>query len=328
MRHGKRTVEEAALDDEASTVFTDIDMVPKKVRVLDQRVVSNRRTAPLWKKKKWSDVASDISIRTQYEEGMQLMQRSAWSEAEQKFRLTLELKPDHAEAAYQMGVLCMKRDEHRCAISFFDKAIETGESDTVGQAIVQRASCHSVLEDYHKCIADCDRVDPAYKYRVNAIVCKCNALRKLDLTEEALDILHSTLDRDGDHDGVWFLLGIIAREKMQYYDALAYFKYSLRHNGKRINAWINMGQTLAMLGRKIESYECMKQATEIDPTSSTAWFFMGKILFMMNQYAEALECYQKCQRSGGDSSRLKDEIYATRRKISTSGPMFQPANTL
>lgn len=95
--------------------------------------------------------------------------------------------------------------------------------------------------------------------------------------------------------GEYYNAGINQIESKNYLSAIHFFKLAIRKNKHFIEAYNNLGISLAELGKefRLQAIQNFKKAIRLNPSFGEAYNNLGKVLLEANRYAQAIKTCQK-----------------------------------
>ena len=121
----------------------------------------------------FSKTPEDIAFKKnieQFKKFKKLVKRKKYPEALKLGLDYLEKVPYNHDALFTIGGIYYLKNKHRAAISFFDRALETGDSDV--EVLLLKAYSHQKLQENSIAIDCCEKIqdlDPKNKSVFNLI---------------------------------------------------------------------------------------------------------------------------------------------------------------
>ena len=121
----------------------------------------------------FSQTPEDIAFKKnieQFKKFKKLVKRKKYPEALKLGLDYLEKVPYNHDALFTIGGIYYLKNKHRTAISFFDRALETGDSDV--EVLLLKAYSHQKLQENSIAIDCCEKIqdlDPKNKSVFNLI---------------------------------------------------------------------------------------------------------------------------------------------------------------
>lgn len=242
-------------------------------------------------------------------------------EAENCFRMALELAPERASMHYYLGNTLRQRRKIEDAAECYRKAIALDPGyehaylnlgvvlfeSNIDEAIV----CYEkVLEINPRNAAGCNNLGNAYRIKGDkqkaisllneALSIQTNypearhnlRLAMHDQGRQELTIAHylEILEASPDNQVACYELGVAFLRQDLLNESLAWFEKALELNPEDIYSYNDMGVALHMLGRSEEAIVQYKRALELNPSYVQAYLNMG---VASASYHDAIACYRK-----------------------------------
>jgi tetratricopeptide (TPR) repeat protein len=169
----------------------------------------------------------------------------------------VEVRPEHAEAHYNRGIVLRNLKRYEEALACFERAIQ-------------------LRSDY-----------------VDTLYAKASTLQDMKRLEEALNTYERVLDLQPDHTRALTNAGNLLRALHRYEAALAKFDRLLALRPDDGAAHTNRGSALADLGRYEEALKSHDRAVSLQPNSEKAHNNRGITLMGLHRAEEALASYQR-----------------------------------
>ena len=113
---------------------------------------------------------------------------------------------------------------------------------------------------------------------------------------EAIDVLHKSIELDGSNANAFFNLGTILGKQGYYEKAAALLRKGLNLSPRNPIALNNLGLALFNLGRLDEAIRSLEKAIVVDPHYGEAWFNLGDVFYCAGQLQKSVDAYKNCTR--------------------------------
>ena len=178
-------------------------------------------------------------------------------EAIEAYTRALSIKPDYAEASYNMGIALKEQGKLEEAIEVFNKAIS---------------------------------IKPDYADAYNNLG---NVLREQGKLEESIKAYTKALSIKPDYAEAYNNMGIALKGSCRFEDALAAFERAINITPKNPTLYNNMGNALKEQRKVVEAIEAYNRALSIKPDYADAFNNLGNALKDQGRLDEAIEVYHK-----------------------------------
>lgn len=205
---------------------------------------------------------------TLYNEGVKLKEQKKATEAIDKFRKALALKPSYTEALYEMSWCQNDLKEYESAIANLRKVRNVWSAVPkvhfeLGWAFENTNMADSAVESYTKSLYYKSDYSGAWKQLGNIYYNK-------DLSDKAL-ICYNNYEKnakDSIRDYLHFYRkGFCYNAQKKYDSALLTLNNSLRYKTDYLNTWLELGYASSRLKKDEDAIRYFKRANELDPKS-------------------------------------------------------------
>ncbi|HEX8147681.1 MAG TPA: tetratricopeptide repeat protein [Pyrinomonadaceae bacterium] len=268
---------------------------------------------------------ADEEFKRSVSDGLEFEGRGLWEQALTCYERALSIDPNHAKVWFKKGAVLNELGRHDEELSCCERALALDPRlvrawVNMGVELRGRGRVAEALACYERAL----EIDPG---DAGAWVNKGAALSMLGATDEAVACFDRALEADPHFAAAWINKGGVAAdagrraEAVECCDralrfdpwqwqawllkarmlmagpetaeeALVCFARVLDINPLSVEAWINRGALLALLGRD-GAAACYERALELDPRNETAWHNMGGELSNAGRPADAVECYER-----------------------------------
>ena len=219
------------------------------------------------------------------------------AEAEVGYRDVLAAQPDHADAAFNLGVVLRQLGKIEDAIAAYAQALrikpDYPESHyNLGNALMARDKVDEAIAAYTQAL----RIRPDHaQAAANLGIAYSNrgvALMEEGRVDEAAAALGQALALKPDHAEAHYNLGNLRKLQARLDDAVTAYAQALRINPKLIEAHSNLGNTLAELGRYDEALAAHRAAIAIKPDAAEVHYNLGNALKEQSRLGDAASAYR------------------------------------
>ena len=217
-----------------------------------------------------------------------------FDQLEQKLNGTnkaLVIKPDDADAHYNIGTVLQKQNKLEEAIEAYSKAlaIKPDDADThynIGIVFHGLNKLEEAIEAYNKALAI--KPDYAAAYYNMGIV-----FQKQIKLEEAIEAYNKAIAIKPDHADAYFNMGTALKDQGKFEEAIAFYNKAIAIKPDYAAAYYNMGTILEVQNRMDEAIEAYNKALAIKLDYAEAHFQIGVVFQKQNRQEEAIEAYNK-----------------------------------
>ena len=202
--------------------------------------------------------------------GMQLtatsfMSQDKLNEAITVFQNLLKLKPDHAEAWYEMGNALAQQGKLDEALIAYRKQVEVKPDHPdvwfgIGYALAQQGKLDEAVAAYRKQV----KINP-------------------------------------DNKGAWNNMGNVLAKQGKQDEAIAAFRKQVEVKPDNAEAWNGMGNVLAQQGKLDEALTAYRKQVEVKPDHADAWNNMGSVFWEQGKLDEAAKAHANALKVSPDN---------------------------
>ena len=205
------------------------------------------------------------------------------------YKQALKIKPDYAEAYYNIGVILKIVGNLQAAIESYEQAIKISPDyadayNNMGVALQEKGDVNAALKSFKKAL----NFKPDYAEAYNNIGLILNS--KGDL-ESAIQSYKKALNIKPIYSEAYNNMGIAFTSQGDLENALESFKQALKIKSDYAEAFVNMGNALQGNGELEAAIKSYKQALKIKPDYADAYFNMGVALQDKGYLKAALDSF-------------------------------------
>ncbi len=220
------------------------------------------------------------------------------AEAEACYRRVLAAQPDHADAAYNLGVALRQTGNVDEAIAAYAQALRIRPDYpeahyNLGNVLMARGNVDEAIAAYTQAL----RIRPDHaQAATNLAVAYSNrgvVLMEQEKVDEAAAAFGQALVLKPDHAEAHYNLGNLRKLQGRLDDAAAAYAQALGINPNLVEANSNLGNTLAELGRYDEAIAAHRAAIAIKPNSAEVHYNLGNALKEQSKLSDAASAYRR-----------------------------------
>ena len=207
------------------------------------------------------------------------------------FKKALLIKPDYAEAHYNMGNALKDQGKLEEALEAYKKALSI-KSDyveaylNIGNALKDQGKLEEALEAFNKALSIKSDYAEAY-FNMG------NALHDKGKLEEAIAAYKKVLFIKPDYAEAYLNMGNVLKDQEKLEEAIKVYNEVLTINPGYAKAYLNMGNALHDKGKLEEAIESYNKALSIKPGYAEAYLNMGNVLKDQEKLEEAIKAYNE-----------------------------------
>ncbi len=198
----------------------------------------------------------------------------------------------HATGLCFLGQVYLKEGDAGNAISVLEKAVKIRPDYAdahfhLGEAYRAEASLDAAIESFRKAVA-LKPDEPNYLENLGT------ALAKKGDTEGAIDALKTALTKDQQNPYTYYALGnLYVQQESQPEKALGYFREAVTLDPDIPNGYLNLGNTLTLLGKYEDAVKAYRKEHLFQPKSANALVNLGRVYTLMGKTDEARKALQQ-----------------------------------
>jgi tetratricopeptide (TPR) repeat protein len=260
----------------ASTVLEDIRSVPKDASArLHQALPFNGL------------LVQDSFQRNDFTYGVAMYQHGYLDQAAESFQHVIEMKPDDADAYYNLGTLSLKRNNFEQARTYLEKTVLLRPNypeawNNLGMMAAQHEQLEEAIRNFQKSL----ELRPAYAI---ALLNLGNVYRRQRSFEKAEECLARAIQLQPDDPEANYSLGMLYAQQGQTGRAVDYLQRALAFRPIYPEALNNLG-VLFVRGRQYaQAEDQFKTGIRIAPSFDQSYLNLARLYAMQNDKEKAKE---------------------------------------
>lgn len=227
----------------------------------------------------------DVFQRNSFTYGIAFFQHGFLDQATESFKEVIANRPDDAEAYYNLGTLCLRRNDLAEAQQYLEQAVKLRPNyadawNNLGTVAAQKGNNSEAIENFQQSL----KLRPAY---ATALLNLGNVYRKQQNFDESEKLLKRALDAEPKNAEISYSLGMLYARTNQSEKALQSLEAAIRLRPNYPDALNNLGvlfvqqQHYADAEEKFEA--CINQAPDFDQ----AYLNLARLYLIQNQKEKA-----------------------------------------
>ena len=226
-----------------------------------------------------------------YNMGIELQKQSKLEEAIEAYNKALSIKPDYADAYYNMGMALQEQGKLEEAIEAQNKALaikpDYAEAyNNMGNAFKNQDKPNEAIEAYSKALV----VKPDDANAHNNIG---TVLQQQNKLKEAIEAYSKALAIKPDYAGAYNNMGMALQDQGELEEAIGAYNKAIAIKPDYAGAYNNMGNAFKDQGNLEEAIGAYNKAIAIKPDYADAYYNMGMALQDQGELEEAIGAYNK-----------------------------------
>ena len=214
-----------------------------------------------------------------------------FDDAIESYKQVLKIKPDYAEAYYNMGVALKSKGNPEAAIDSYKQALKIKPNyaeahNNMGNALTDKDDLEGAIDSYKQAL----KIKPNY---AEAYYNMGVALTNKDDLEGAIDSYKQALKIKPNYAEAYYNMGVALTNKDDLEGAIDSYKQALKIKPNYAEAYYNMGNALKNKGNPEAAIDSYKQALKIKPDYAEAYYNMGVALTNKDDLEGAIDSYKQ-----------------------------------
>ena len=228
-----------------------------------------------------------MSLKEIFELAIKNHQNNNLKAAENFYKKTLKIEPNHMGALINLGLVFKGLGELEKASNHFKNVIEIDPNHTfalnnLGLVLQEVGKFEKALNYFKKVI----EIDPSYKQAFNNLGV---AFQELGRYQEALNSYQKAIQIDPGYKDALNNIGGIFKKLGQYKKAMSFYEKLIKIDPNYKDALNNVGVVFHELGQYEKAMSFYEKAIKIDPNFTRAHFNRGVLLYERGKYENAME---------------------------------------
>lgn len=235
---------------------------------------------------------SDADLHSDY--GKLLYEMGRDEEAEEQFKLAVVANPKHVNAHYNYGTILYEMGRDEKAEEQFKLALEFNPNDAATHYnygnLLKRTGRNRDAEEQYKLAVKVDPHDATAHYNYGTF------LSEIGRNEDAEKQFKLTFEDDPNYVNAHCNYGIVLKNMGRNEEAEEQFELALKADPNHVYTHHNFGKLLYILERYEEAEEHFKLALESDPNNVYYLYDYGLLLFSLEHIEESEEYFKRAIR--------------------------------
>ena len=207
------------------------------------------------------------------------------------YKKALKIKPDYAEAYYNLGVVLRVKGDLEAAIDSYKQALKIKPDyavvyNNMGNALKDKGDLETAIDSYKQAL----KIKPDFAEAYNNM--GIALMDKGDL-ETAIDSYKQALKINPDYAKAYYNLGDVLGVKGDLEAAIDSYKQALKLKPDYAEAYYNLGDVLKKKGDLEAAIDIYKQALKINPDYAVVYNSMGNALRDKGDLEAAIKSYKQ-----------------------------------
>jgi predicted TPR repeat methyltransferase len=252
-------------------------------------------------------------------EGCALLEAENYSQAEYKFKQSLEIMPDRASTLTNLSATQLKLKKYSEAKAAADKAILIESENS--QAYLNLGLIEKEFKRFESSANFFDKALSLKPDYAEAWSNKGSILHELKRYEEAIAHYDRALSLKPDYAEAWSNKGNTLHELKRYDEAIIHHDKALSFKPNLAEGWSNKGITLHELKRYDEAIAHYDRALSLKPFEADFFYKKGMTNIALNEYAIAVQNFEDAVKYGHSPEGIADYMLSALKPENGQKPM-------
>ena len=253
--------------------------------------------------------------------------------AESAYRATIELRPDHALALLNLGLILRDSGRLELAVDVLGRAAEhaSGDADILG-------AYGSALAESERWPEANDWLDKAHALAPGDPVVRFNlaqASQRLQRSDRAVALLQALVEEIPGDPEIWTVLGTALNDTGHFDEAVAALRHALALEPKAADAHNELGSLYLESGQFEEAATAFRRAIALKPTLTGAIWNLSRTRKYTREDRGEIEAFERTLRRADITDTKRAEVHFTLGKVyedcedfAQAVPHYEQANRL
>jgi tetratricopeptide (TPR) repeat protein/peroxiredoxin len=278
-----------------ASLLQDIHSIPKDVNDRMQKALPFK-----------GRLVQDSFQRNDFTYGVAMYQHGYLDQAAESFRQVLDVKPNEADAYYNLGTLSLKRNDLKQARSYLEKTLQLRPNypeawNNLGMIAAQNDQLDEALRDFQKSL------DLRPQFGI-ALLNLGNVYRRQHSFEKAQDCLNRAIQMQPEDPETNYSLGMLYAQQGQLNRAADYLQRALALRPIYPEALNNLGVLFVRGQHFAQAEDQFKTGIRIAPSFDQSYLNLARLYAMQNEREKAREILIDLLRLQPDNSNAKQAL--------------------
>jgi Flp pilus assembly protein TadD/peroxiredoxin len=251
-------------------------------------------------------LVQDSFQRNDFTYGVAMYQHGYLDQAAESFRQVLDVKPNEADAYYNLGTLSLKRNDLQQARSYLEKTLQLRPNypeawNNLGMIAAQNDQLDEALRDFQQSL------DLRPQFGI-ALLNLGNVYRRQHSFEKAEDCLNRAIQMQPEDPETNYSLGMLYAQQGQLNRAADYLQRALALRPTYPEALNNLGVLFVRGQQFAQAEDQFKTGIRIAPSFDQSYLNLARLYAMQNEKEKAREILLDLLRVQPDNSNAKQAL--------------------
>ena len=225
-------------------------------------------------------LVQDSFVRNDFTYGVAMFQHGYFEQAAESFKQVIALKPDNADAYYNLGTLSLRRKDLQQAREYLEQTVQLRPNypeawNNLGMIAAERSQFDEAIEDFQQSLAQ----RPNYAV---ALLNLGNVYRKQQAFDKANDCLNRALALLPDDPETNYSMGMLYAQQSQMQQASTYLERALELRPDYPEALNNLGIVFVRQKDYSKAEEHFKTGIRLSPSFDQSYLNLARLYAIQN----------------------------------------------
>jgi tetratricopeptide (TPR) repeat protein/peroxiredoxin len=244
--------------------------------------------------------------RNDFTYGVAMYQHGYFDQAAESFQHVIEMKPDDADAYYNLGTLSLKRNNFEQARTYLEKTVQLRPDypeawNNLGMIAAQHEQLDEAIRDFQQSL----QLRPGFAI---ALLNLGNVYRRQRSFEKAEDCLRRSIQLQPDDPEANYSLGMLYAQQGQMSRAADYLQRAIALRPIYPEALNNLGVLYVRGKQYAQAEDQFKTGIRVAPSFDQSYLNLARLYAMQNERDKARETLLELLRAQPDNNNAKQAL--------------------
>jgi Flp pilus assembly protein TadD/peroxiredoxin len=251
-------------------------------------------------------LVQDTFQRNDFTYGVAMYQHGYLDEAAESFRQVIEVKPNEADAYYNLGTLSLKRNDFQPARTYLEKTVQLRPNypeawNNLGMMAAQHEQLDEAIRDFQKSL----ELRPGFGI---ALLNLGNVYRRQHSFEKAEDCLNRAVQIQPDDPETNYSLGMLYAQQGQLDRAADFLQRALALRPVYPEALNNLGVLYVRNRQYAQAEDRFRTGIRVAPSFDQSYLNLARLYALQNEREKARDILLDLLRVQPDNNRAKQAL--------------------
>ncbi len=215
-----------------------------------------------------------------------------FDEALQILTFLAKVEVENPEVFFLMGQAHLSIDNFNAAKDCFNRALEQVPFDNSFELISRIASLYQERDEHRIAISYLQRAIQSHHYSISTLFEIAFSYEQIGEFERSIQYYNEYLDINPFSTNVWYNLGLVYSQKGDFENAVDAYEFAVAISPNNASALYNLATSYASLDNYSEAIGIFVELIAYEPNNPKVYCNIGECYEKLNQYTKAHEAYQ------------------------------------